>query len=276
MKFEIKDGFLASIKNWEVKKKSLVGKKSAFIEVHIPVGCILRIEKREEIGKDVYVEIQFTNNEKSLAKLSQKDAARLYELQFSYKKANFKLVEKRTYGAVISAAVILFMIFSAMHQDEKAGAVPLKDVQATLGVTSQDFSTSSELYLLRAPFHRPFQYVGMTIADAAKLTGSKPNSVGNIVVDSDRAHMLLETEGNFISYVDIELKKTAPCSPSRAFDSEEILSALSINPAELDFVREKTHFHTYYDHKRKLKVGVSCLGDGEPISVGFSSKYYGM
>lgn len=137
-------------------------------------------------------------------------------------------------------------------------------------------SSSSSLSLLSAPFQRPFQYVGMTVTDAAKLTGSKPNSVSNIVVDSDRAHMLLEAEGNLISYVDIELKQTAPCSQNRSFDSEEILSALSINPSELEFARKQTHFHTYYDHKRKLKVGVSCQYDGASISVGFSSRYYGM
>jgi hypothetical protein len=88
--------------------------------------------------------------------------------------------------------------------------------------------------------------------------------------------MLLESEGNFISYVDIELKQTAPCSQNRPFDSEAILGALSINPSELDFVRKQIHFHTYYDDKRKLKVSVSCQYDGAPLSVGFSSKYYGM
>jgi hypothetical protein len=130
------------------------------------------------------------------------------------------------------------------------------------------------LHVLRTPFHRPFQYMGMSIADAASAVGGQPNKVGNIIVESDQAHMLLEAEGNFVNYVDIELKKTAPWSQSRPFDSAAILGVLSINPAELELARKQTHFHTYYDHKRRLKIGVSCQYEGAPLSVGFSSKYY--
>lgn len=88
--------------------------------------------------------------------------------------------------------------------------------------------------------------------------------------------MCLEAEGNFISCVDVELKRTAPHWQDQDFDSEVVLGALSINPAELELVRKQTHFHTYYDHKKRLKVSVSCPYDGAPLSVGFSSKYYGM
>jgi hypothetical protein len=117
--------------------------------------------------------------------------------------------------------------------------------------------------------------MGMSIADAAGVVNGKPNQVGNIIVDSEQAHMLLEAEGNLINYVDIELKKTAPWSQSRPFDSEAILGVLSINPAELQLARKQIHFHTYYDHKRKLKISVSCQYDGASLSVGFSGKYYG-
>lgn len=139
-----------------------------------------------------------------------------------------------------------------------------------------DKAWSMALPMLTRPFHRPFQYMGMTIQDAARATGGTPNSVGNIILDTDECHMCLEAEGNFISYVDVELKRTAPHRQDQEFDSEVILGALSINPSELELVRKRTHFHTYYDHKKKLKVSVSCLYDGAPLSVGFSSKYYGM
>ncbi len=144
----------------------------------------------------------------------------------------------------------------------------------TLGDAIDRAAIDYELCVLSSPFHRPFQYMGMSIADAAKAVGGKPNKVGNIIVDSEQTQMLLEAEGNFINYVDIELKKTAPWSQSRPFNSEAILGVLSINPAELELARKQTHFHTYYDHKRKLKIGVSCQYDGAPLSVGFSSKYY--
>ena len=128
---------------------------------------------------------------------------------------------------------------------------------------------------MTAPFHRPFQYIGMSIDRAERVVGVKANDVGNIIVESDECYMLLEAEGNFISYVDIEIKRTAPHKQDQEFDSESILGALSISLSELELVRKKTHYHTYYDHRRRLKVGVSCQYDGAPISVGFSSKYYG-
>ena len=123
-------------------------------------------------------------------------------------------------------------------------------VNKTLG-TASDKAIKAGLTPLNAPFHRPFQYIGMTIARAAKATGGTPNAVGNIIIDSAHAHMLLEAEGNFISYIDVELKQTAPCRQSHAFDSEPVFGALSINPSELNLVRKQT-------------------------SVDFSSKYYGM
>lgn len=131
------------------------------------------------------------------------------------------------------------------------------------------------LALFSKPFHRPFQYLGMTIANAAQEVDREPNEVGNIIVDTDDCHMVLEAEGNFIQYVDIEIKKTAPQYQNREFDSEPVLASLSINPAELDLVRKQTHYHTYYDHRKKLKISVSCLYDGSPLNAGFSSKNYG-
>jgi hypothetical protein len=132
------------------------------------------------------------------------------------------------------------------------------------------------LHILSNPFHRPFQYIGMTIAAAAKAVGGTPNDVGNIILESDECRLVLEAEGNFINYVDVELKRTAPHRQSEEFDSEVVLGALSINPAELELVKKAVHYHHYSDHKRKLKVSVSCLYDGAPLSVGFGGKYYGM
>jgi hypothetical protein len=132
------------------------------------------------------------------------------------------------------------------------------------------------LPLMSKPFHRPFQYMGMPIHKAESEVGVEANAVGNIIVESDDCRMLLEAEGNFISYVEVDLKPTAPHSQNQEFDSETILGALSIGLTELDLERKQTHYHTYYDHRRKLKVSVSCLYDGAPLTVAFSSKYYGM
>jgi hypothetical protein len=132
------------------------------------------------------------------------------------------------------------------------------------------------LPLLSHPFHRPFQYIGLTLADAAEAVKQSPNEAGNIIVDSEDCHMLLEAEGNFVSYVDAELKITAPHYQNQEFDSEPILGAFSINPAELELVRKITHSHVYYDHRKRLKISIMCAYDEAPLSIGFSSKYYGM
>jgi hypothetical protein len=157
-----------------------------------------------------------------------------------------------------------------LPQLSASGSAPGKTPNA-----AHDKAIKAGLSPLQAPFHHPFQYVGMSVAKAAKVTGGTPNAVKNIVIDSDLGHMLLEATGNSISYVDVELKQTKPCSLTRGFDSEPALGVLGISPSELDFARRQTHNHVYYDHKRKLKVSVTCDGDGEPLRVGFSSKYYG-
>lgn len=150
-----------------------------------------------------------------------------------------------------------------------------KPKATTLG-HALDKATDQLFFILSKPFHRPFQYIGMTLSGAAKAVNGTPNEAGNIIIDSDDCSMLLEAEGNFINYVEVKLNKTSPCMQNQEFDSEPILGCLSINPSELDIVNKQTHYHHYSDHKRRLKIGVSCSFDGGPLSVGFSSKYYGM
>lgn len=181
----------------------------------------------------------------------------------------------------------------ADFSDESRYAAALEDLVRSLGVVfnrnalappsgvthlggALDKAFDKALFILPMPFHRPFQFMGMTIQDAARATGGTPNDVGNIILDTDECHMHLEAEGNFISYIDVELKRTAPHRQNQWFDSEAILGALSISPSELELVSRKAHSHTYYDHRKRLKICVSCQYNGAPLSVGFSSKYYGM
>lgn len=149
------------------------------------------------------------------------------------------------------------------------------DASGTLA-RALDKAWATALPMLSRPFHRPFQYIGMTILDAARATRGTPNEAGNIILDSDDCHMCLTTEGNFVSFVEVDLKATAPHYQNQAFDSEPVLGAFSISLNELELVRTQTHCHTYYDHKKRLKITVSCVYDGAPLSVSFGSKYYGM
>jgi hypothetical protein len=119
-------------------------------------------------------------------------------------------------------------------------AIEPSPADSTLG-HAIDQAVRLNLSLFSRLFHRPFQYIGLSVSDAAKEVGHAPNEVGNIIVDTEDCHMLLEAEENFISYIEVELKKTAPCHQNQEFDSEPILGALSINPAELELVRKHTH-----------------------------------
>jgi TIR domain len=134
---------------------------------------------------------------------------------------------------------------------------------------------SSNLRILSKPFHRPFQYLGMTVPRAAAEVNGTPNEVGNIVVENEFARMLLEAEGNFITFVNVELKSTAPHFQNQAFDSQAMLGTVSINPAELVLDREQVFSHVFSDHRNRIQIMVLCPYDGAPIEIGFSTKYYG-
>lgn len=147
---------------------------------------------------------------------------------------------------------------------------------ATSMWNSQDKALRMGLPFLVNPYHRPHQYIGMPADKVAMLVNGEQNRVGSVIVENNDAHMHLQAEGNFICYVEVDIKATAPHYQNNPFDPEPILGCLSINVSELEKVKTQTHAHTYYDHKRKLKILVLCFSDGGPIGVSFGSKYYGM
>ena len=125
-------------------------------------------------------------------------------------------------------------------------------------------------------YQQPYTYIGQQANTVAQKFSTEPNSVGNVIIDTNNHHFLFESsDGVVVSYVDVSFNETSPCDQTRSFNSSRILRALGIDPNSLELVRERKHFHTYYDHKNKLKVGVSCLYDGGPLNASFSRKYYG-
>ena len=140
--------------------------------------------------------------------------------------------------------------------------------------TASDKSLEAGIIPLTAPFTRPYQYIGMRVAQAQKIVKGTINQGGNIVINNDKVHLLLETEGNFVSYVDIELKQPGQCPTRSNFNPVPVLGALSINPSELDHVQSGGGYHYYDDHKRKIRVTVSCTEFAPYYTVRFSSKYY--
>lgn len=76
-----------------------------------------------------------------------------------------------------------------------------------------------------------------------------------------------------VSYVEVQFKDK-PCNQQDDFDSESLLLKLGIAPEKVQLARKSKHFHTYYGHHNKLKIGVSCPYDGGWLTVGFSKRYY--
>ncbi|HGF7372241.1 TPA: hypothetical protein AB5E75_003451 [Vibrio cholerae] len=125
-------------------------------------------------------------------------------------------------------------------------------------------------------FLQPYVYIGQSVEKVADKLSAHPNEVGNVIIDTKQHHFLFESsDGSNVSYVDVKFLETTPCDQSRTFNSINILAALGINADSLELVRKQTHFHTYYDHENKLKVGVSCLYNGASLNASFSKKYYG-
>lgn len=136
-------------------------------------------------------------------------------------------------------------------------------------------AASRGLRILGRPFHRPFQYIGQSIAKVERAVGRSANQIGNIIVETPECKMLLEAEGNFIAFVELDLLQTLPHFQNEPIDTDAILGVVSINPAELELVRSSTFSYVFNDHRKKLQVSVQCAYDGAPISVSFGGKYYG-
>ncbi|MGL6045765.1 MAG: hypothetical protein ACRC02_04785 [Vogesella sp.] len=119
-----------------------------------------------------------------------------------------------------------------------------------------------------------FELIGKPIAKANNVLGHDKNNTSNIIFDDGNLSFLYETYQEKISYVEIDFKDTAPCNQNSGFDSIALLERIGISANKLELARKSSHFHTYYDHKNKLKVGISCSYNGAPISIGFSKRYY--
>jgi len=118
-----------------------------------------------------------------------------------------------------------------------------------------------------------YETIGKPASTVSALLGRPLNSVSNIVFDEGEMSFLYEAYQNKVSYVEVQFKDK-PCNQQDDFDSESLLLKLGIAPEKVQLARKSKHFHTYYDHHNKLKIGVSCPYDGGWLTVGFSKRYY--
>lgn len=124
------------------------------------------------------------------------------------------------------------------------------------------------------PANMPYNFIDMPLKEAASHTGVQPNQANNIVFDREGRHVFLEADGGKIGYADVEFRGSPPCNPKQPIDSAAALQTLGMNAADLELAIDKPDNHTYYDHKRGLKVSVTCNYEGAPLTAGFSRKQY--
>lgn len=120
----------------------------------------------------------------------------------------------------------------------------------------------------------PYNLIDLPVKEAASRVGVQPNQANNITFDTDKHHVFLESDGSTVGYADVEFRGNPPCSQKQAIDSDAALQSLGIDAKELELAIDKPDNRTYYDHKRSLKVSVSCNYEGAPLTVGFSRKQY--
>lgn len=243
----------------------------------IPFSEFTDFKKKETIKKEIFAEIALSNGKCLNAKMHVDVYSKLYEKFLESRNQGQKLTlpQTRLSLSAIPATLILGLIFVSFLQGEPTSdntSELANDVPKTKLTATTQKSTS--LPAIDQLFKQPYKYISTPVSRASGIFGVKENEGGNLIVDTPNHHILFEANNGLISYVDIEFNGTGPCSQTAGFDSEPLLRSLGIEPNSLELAKKQAHYHRYYDHTNRLKIGVTCSYDGANLSVGFSSKYY--
>ncbi len=126
-----------------------------------------------------------------------------------------------------------------------------------------------------ADFISPYRFLKFRLEAASDILKTSANASGSISTTTAQYKTRYDSTDGIITYSEIYLLETAPCSQTKRFDPISILNAVAVNPRNLEERDLMIHLATYYDHQEKLKISVTCEQDGMPIVVRFSNKYYG-
>ncbi|MBB1434561.1 hypothetical protein H5201_09595 [Pseudoalteromonas sp. SG43-6] len=125
-----------------------------------------------------------------------------------------------------------------------------------------------------ADFISPYRFIKFRLEAASDILKTAANANGSIITTTAQYKTRYDSTDGVITYSEIYLLETAPCSQTEPFDPIAVLNAVAVNPKNLEERDRMTHLATYYDHQEKLKVSITCEQDGTPIVVRFSNKYY--
>jgi len=168
---------------------------------------------------------------------------------------------------IFIAAALLVIYLQFFYHDEASYSDEIAKQHQQVSYQQKEVNTAPEkhnLSNLKKPFYNPVQYLYMDVVNASILAGKEINKLGKISSEDGNANILIESTDGIVTFVEIDLKQTQPCSMKNDFDHNPILVAAGINPDELSIVQTRTDLHKFYDHKRKLKVVVACSVDGGP------------
>jgi hypothetical protein len=175
--------------------------------------------------------------------------------------------------------VAIIIIISTMDVPDRENTSPINTASSDSVATPPILKSPLEpLAALPKPFKDPIKYLGLSIIDASDLSGVRFEQVDagehRINYESEDGKLYIRSNSGFVTWVDIDLKKTQSCSQKIPFDPNPFLQALDINPVNLSPASDRTHMHTFYDHFRRLKISVVCQYDGAVMNVSIGSKYY--
>lgn len=165
---------------------------------------------------------------------------------------------------IFIVAAVCTVLVGCGQKEEKRNAAPV-------AVTP----TPPPVAFVGSQFMRPYKYHGFDVAKVSEILGVNPNAAGNIEVETNEHLIRFEATDGVISYSEVYMLETTPCSQTERFDPISILNAVAVNSKNLEERDRMTHLATDYDHQEKLKISVTCEQDGMPIVVRFSNKNYG-
>ena len=149
-------------------------------------------------------------------------------------------------------------------------------ISGILGGCGENAITEQQIQLTPPPadFISPYRFIKFRLEAASDILKTAANADGSITTNTAQYKTRYNSTDGVITYSEIYLLETAPCSQTESFDPVAILNAVAVNPKILEERDRMAHLATYYDHQEKLKISVTCEQDGAPIVVRFSNKYY--
>ena len=241
----------------------------------IPFTEIADVSKRETAKREIFADITLLNGTTLIAKMHEDVYSKLYTRHLENRAKGRKLqlpqtrISLRDIPVSLTGVLIFGAIFLGYLSPNSSSTAANQSVAEAAPVQIKE-----TLSAIPGQYQKTYRYISMPVSRASELFGVKVNEGDNIVVDTPNYNILFKADNGLISYVYVEFKGTGPCSQTAGFDSIPLLLALGIEPSSLELAKEQAHYHRYYDHVNRLKVGVSCQYDGADLSVGFSSKYY--